>query len=186
MNTTQKIPAGLTDDNIEIFAHNDKVSFTRNGRVFSIRELERHIIRHFMHEMFQNSEARTILRSWCHSAKKMLEQYVFCNYGGFDVTPDFDTKENKSHPEPWNCGMQDTCEGFGKVCRPIGDNGEKITHKEMQVLRAIASGHPDKWLNDKLGITMNTLASHKKNISRKLKLHSKMEMILFAMKNYLI
>lgn len=50
------------------------------------------------------------------------------------------------------------------------DNIEKgaITSRELEVLKLVATGHLNKEIADKLGISFNTVLSHRKNITAKL------------------
>jgi len=77
---------------------------------------------------------------------------------------------------------------------PTGNSGiEKLlstenvlTKREMDVLHQISKGIPDKQVADKLNITSNTVAFHKKSISKKLNVHSKIELVREAVKRGLI
>lgn len=50
------------------------------------------------------------------------------------------------------------------------DNADKgaITARELEVLKLVATGHLNKEIADKLGISFNTVLSHRKNITAKL------------------
>jgi DNA-binding CsgD family transcriptional regulator len=166
------LPAGLTDSNIEIF-HGQYDAFIQDGIVKPIRLLPKEVHKMLLTEMLSNKKGMAVLKKWFSSVPEMLIQYIRCNYGSFDNVPDFNGSLNK---ESWDCGLKCHCAGFGKVCQAI------VTAREIQVLKEIASDSPDKWVAAKLGISQNTLACHKRNIYRKLGVHSKSGATQIAMR----
>jgi len=170
-----EVPAGITDSDVEIFAVDGGLKFTQNGMVHSIDLLPRPILRGLLREMYQNRPAIRALRTIHKSISEMFYHYVICNYGGFDFEPDSAENGRIRNREIWDCGCRGTCKFYGKICNNI------ISPREYQVLGEISTGHPDKWISDRLGIAYNTLAVHKRNIARKLNLHSKAEMTRFIL-----
>lgn len=63
---------------------------------------------------------------------------------------------------------------------------EKLSQREVQVLCEIASGKTNKEIADSLFISVNTVITHRKNISSKLGIRSASGMALYAMMNGLI
>lgn len=61
-----------------------------------------------------------------------------------------------------------------------------LTQREKDVLRLIAAGLTAKEIADRLGITANTVVTHRKNISAKLGIRSASGLSLYAMMNGLI
>lgn len=61
-----------------------------------------------------------------------------------------------------------------------------LTPREADVLRLIAMGCINKEIADRLGITLNTVLSHRKNIAAKLGRRSVASLSLYAMMNGLI
>lgn len=47
-----------------------------------------------------------------------------------------------------------------------------LTDREADVLRLLARGHTYVQVSDRLGVSLHTVASHVKNIYRKLEVHS--------------
>jgi DNA-binding CsgD family transcriptional regulator len=168
------LPAGITDSNIEIFTHEGKLLFTRNGQVQTIERLPVNVRRELIIEMFQNQQAIKALSCMYNSVVQMYKHYIICNYGGFDFEPDSSENGKKRQQESWNCGCKGSCKLYGKVCKSI------LTARESDVIRQISIGIPDKWISDRLNISQGTLSVHKRNIGRKLNLHSKSEMTRFA------
>ena len=62
----------------------------------------------------------------------------------------------------------------------------KLTDRELQVLRLVAQGLNNKDIADKLFISENTVKNHIRNILDKLHLHSRMEAVVYAVKEKLL
>jgi len=62
----------------------------------------------------------------------------------------------------------------------------KLTARELEVLRHVASGATNRDISARLGISENTVKNHVRNILEKLRLHSRMEAVLFAMRTNLL
>jgi DNA-binding NarL/FixJ family response regulator len=65
-------------------------------------------------------------------------------------------------------------------------HGAGLTPREQQVLRELADGHPSKGIADRLGISENTVETHRKNIYSKLGIHSATEAVRVAVKTFLL
>ncbi len=63
---------------------------------------------------------------------------------------------------------------------------EKLTQREIEVLKLIATGLSNKEIADKLFISIKTVDTHKSHLMQKLKCKNSAEMVLFAIKNKLI
>lgn len=184
----QKLPAGLVDANIEIFADGDEVKALYNGSTLMFPDLPESIIDIFRDEMLSNSTAIIALnKAGYRTVSEMLHKYVWCNYGGFDNTPDFDTENQEFVKEYWLCGNRDNCPFNHKICgQLIAPSGEYLTKQEIKIIKLIAQGHFDAELADTLNISPNTIISHKANIFRKLQVNSKNEVTIFAYENNLV
>ncbi len=183
------LPAGLVDSNIEIFSDDsEKIYALHNGKRFDFFDLPEEIIEVFRNEMLSNTNAVIALnKSGLKTINEMLSQYVWCNYGGFDNTPDFVPESQDLIKEFWNCGKRDNCPFHHKVCgQLIAPNGEFITKQEVRIIQLIAKGLFDAELADALNISPNTIISHKANIFRKLQVNSKTECAVFAYKHNLV
>lgn len=67
-----------------------------------------------------------------------------------------------------------------------GDGRAVLSHREIEVLREVASGKTNKEIADALCISVNTVISHRKNISSKLGIRSASALSLYAVMNGLI
>ena len=66
------------------------------------------------------------------------------------------------------------------------DPYEKLTDREKQVLKLIAEGHTHKEVADMLNISVKTVIAHQSNISEKLNIHNRAELIKFAIQRGII
>jgi DNA-binding NarL/FixJ family response regulator len=66
------------------------------------------------------------------------------------------------------------------------DPYESLTDREKQVLKLVAEGRSNKDVADLLGISVKTAMSHREHIMEKLDLHSRTELIRFALKQGII
>lgn len=65
--------------------------------------------------------------------------------------------------------------------RPTG-MVESLTQREIEILRMIGDGRDTKQIADCLQLSMNTVAVHRSNIKKKLKLSTANELVVFAVK----
>ena len=63
---------------------------------------------------------------------------------------------------------------------------EPLTPRELEVLRALTDGLSTPEICERLYIAPNTLRTHVQNIMGKLRVHSKLEAVAFALKNRLV
>lgn len=61
-----------------------------------------------------------------------------------------------------------------------------LTDREKQVLRLVAEGRSNKEVAEALGISVKTAMSHREHVMQKLDLHSRTELIKFALKQGII
>jgi two-component system NarL family response regulator len=62
----------------------------------------------------------------------------------------------------------------------------KLTDRELQVLRLVAKGMSNREIATELFIAENTVKNHVRNLLEKLGMHSRMEAVLFAMRENLL
>jgi DNA-binding NarL/FixJ family response regulator len=70
--------------------------------------------------------------------------------------------------------------------RREADPYETLTDREKQVLKLVAEGRANKEVADLLGISVKTAMSHREHIMDKLDLHSRTELIRFAIRQGII
>ena len=64
--------------------------------------------------------------------------------------------------------------------------GPTLTTRELEVLKLVAKGMSNREIADDLYISENTVKNHVRNILEKLHLHSRMEAVLYAMRERII
>ena len=64
--------------------------------------------------------------------------------------------------------------------------GPKLTERELEVLRLVAHGLNNREIAKQLFISENTVKNHVRNILEKLQLHSRMEAVMYAMREKLL
>ena len=77
------------------------------------------------------------------------------------------------------------------VNRSFGANNsqlsiEVLTEREKDVLTEFASGKVAKEISNELNVSIHTVYTHRKNIMKKLKLNSPVELVMFAVNNGLV
>ena len=65
-------------------------------------------------------------------------------------------------------------------------NTPVLTPREIEVLKLVAKGMSNREIADELYISENTVKNHVRNILEKLHLHSRMEAVLYAMRERII
>ena len=62
----------------------------------------------------------------------------------------------------------------------------KLTDRELEVLKLVAQGLTNREIADQLYISENTVKNHVRNILEKLHLHSRMEAVVYAVREKLL
>jgi len=93
--------------------------------------------------------------------------------GGLVLDPDVAREAMREH---------DGSAGGGDGSDPY----EALTDREKQVLKLVAEGRSNKEVADLLGISVKTAMSHREHVMEKLDLHSRTELIRFAIRQGII
>ena len=77
---------------------------------------------------------------------------------------------------------------FKQMSRPERDQatGLRLTERELEVLRLVAKGLNNREIAKQLFISENTVKNHVRNILEKLQLHSRMEAVMYAVREKLL
>ncbi len=77
---------------------------------------------------------------------------------------------------------------FKQMSRPERDTGPalRLTERELDVLRLVAQGLSNKEIAARLFISENTVKNHVRNMLEKLQLHSRMEAVMYAVRENLL
>ena len=68
----------------------------------------------------------------------------------------------------------------------IDDNLALLTDREREVLQLIAEGKTNKEIASRLGVSINTVETHRKHIMEKLDLHNTAEIVRFAIRKKVV
>jgi len=74
---------------------------------------------------------------------------------------------------------------FRKI-RPREQSDYLLTPHELRLLKLLVEGHNYKTAATELGVTLNTVCFHIKNIYEKMQVHSKSEAVAKALRNRII
>jgi DNA-binding NarL/FixJ family response regulator len=72
------------------------------------------------------------------------------------------------------------------IGRQVEDNLHLLTERETEVMRLIAEGRTNKESAGRLGVTVNTIETHRKHIMEKLDLHNTAEIVRFAIRKNVV
>jgi len=77
---------------------------------------------------------------------------------------------------------------FKQMSKPERATGPalRLTERELDVLRLVAQGHSNKEIASRLFISENTVKNHVRNMLEKLQLHSRMEAVMYAVRENLL
>ncbi len=75
---------------------------------------------------------------------------------------------------------------FDKLLNSHQDEGGSLSQREIDVLRLVAQGHINKEISNELNISVNTVLTHRKNISAKLGIKSVSGLCVYALMNGII
>jgi DNA-binding NarL/FixJ family response regulator len=70
---------------------------------------------------------------------------------------------------------------------PVGVNPwDTLTHREREVLKLVAEGHPNKYIADYYCLSVKTVEKHRSNLMKKLDLHNAAMLTAYAIEKGLI
>ena len=72
------------------------------------------------------------------------------------------------------------------VTMPVGQESKTLSEREQAVAVCVAKGLANKEIADELGISFNTVTTHRRNIARKLNIHSSAGIAIFCVVNKLV
>lgn len=128
------IPAGLVDENIEIFSFENKPYALYKGQRIPFLELPDQILELIWAELTAQESAYLALSfSGYESKTAKLEKYAMCRFGGFDTAPDI-LNGQIVHSEYFDCGFRSVCAMEGIVCKNVVHNGRILTPDDMKMM----------------------------------------------------
>lgn len=103
-----------------------------------------------------------------------------------------DTNEIRNALESVLRGEKYFCEGFNKIRKRLKfsinapDYRSLLTNREIDVLKAIASGMQTKEIAERLHVSVNTVETHRKSLFMKFEVRNAVELVLKAINNGII
>lgn len=67
-----------------------------------------------------------------------------------------------------------------------GQNLDLLTNREVDVLRLLVSGYTNRQIADQLTLSVRTIETHRANLTTKLDLHTRLDLIRFAAQHNLV
>ena len=155
--------------NVEMFAkyHSDTTA--------KLQELKNIIIKYLPHDDLSNNQLTTTLfdiyniEEWL-SNHSNVEEMIF--------VPAIRLLEKRVKSNDTSSRIYQILNG--------AESNETITEREKEIIVCLVQGMINKVIADKLNISVNTVITHRRNISRKLQIHSLAGLTLYAIANNLI
>ena len=82
--------------------------------------------------------------------------------------------------------QKDVTRNISKMIKPLGDTEESLSEREKDIVICLVQGMSNKQMADKLFISVNTVITHRRNIARKLQIHSAAGLTIYAIVNKLV
>lgn len=114
----------------------------------------------------------------------LIEKYCSCLFGAYDGQPDSVDGE-LLHAEYWQCPERHSCPGYGIVCNPLRVAHGVLTERQVDVLELVGQCLIEKEIAHHLGISIETVKIHKRDIRHKAGLSNSMDLVLLAKQNNL-
>jgi len=74
--------------------------------------------------------------------------------------------------------------GGGKT--DVSTGRDELTHREREVLKLVAEGHPNKFIADYLCLSIKTVEKHRSNLMKKLDLHNASMLTSYAIEKGMV
>ena len=75
--------------------------------------------------------------------------------------------------------------GIGKAAN-VGSTWDTLTHREREVLKLVAEGHPNKYIADYLCLSIKTVEKHRQKVMEKLKIHDTASLTRYAVSSGIV
>lgn len=180
-----QLPAGLLDHNYEFFTHEGVHAFClTHSKVIPFEEWDEELLSKIEAQLLRMPRKLVALTDMgIFTRKQMIEQFIICNYGGFDHKADM-INGKLQDTEYWACPNRGKCPQEGTLCDGLKtDTGNQLTHRELEVIKLTAKGHMDKEIATMLDISLTTVHTHAKKIRLKTGLFRKTDITRFAYQN---
>ena len=161
----------MNDYNIETFSkHHDQTDKT-------LRELKLMIIKYLPSDALHNNQLTATLYD-IYNNEEWLRQHAEVEDHIF--TPAIKRLERLTKQEDVSKNISSMVFNGGQ------DNSETLSDREREVIIGVVQGLMNKEIADKMCISVNTVITHRRNIARKLQIHSPAGLTIYAIVNGLV
>lgn len=181
MRTSAFIP-GLICGGLEFFNKGGKTKFLQSGQVKDLSELPYPVIEKLKKIISSNADLEEELKfHYPESEWKRIEMLVHCRYGGLDFFPDVENGEMKDG-DYWACPLRGSCRSEGIICKNLKFNDVEIEPTEIKLMQLLTTSDTNDVIAEKLEIPLGSFHLLKKHLYQKLKVATKQELTLLALK----
>lgn len=167
---------GLLDGNVDDRYDIDTFSKHHDQIDMKLRELKNIIIKYLPSDSRSNNQLIATLHD-LYSNEEWLKQHARIEDEMF--IPVIRNLENKFK-------KNDVSVKISRMISQNKDGGEALSDREKDVVVALVQGMTNKEIADHLFISVNTVITHRRNIARKLQIHSPAGLTIYAIVNNLV
>ena len=165
----QTLPAGVCDNNDEIFHSNGEDYAFKGGVRLRYDQFPETLYTKIDNTMALRTKALAALDDMgLKDLHLRRRQFIRCNNSSFDFVPDVCADVHTLNTEYVPCSIRRNCKYEGDLCQGVPVAHGTLSMRELEVMGSIRIGLYDKEICHKLDIRPDTLKTHKRNIQRKL------------------
>ena len=165
----ERLQAGESDDDFDIETFSKHHGQTNQ----KLRELKNIILKYLPSDMHHNNRLTAALYD-IYNCETWLSQHA-------------EVEENIFLPAIRRLEKQlrknDVAVKISNMINPGGENSETLSEREKDVVIGVVQGMTNKEIADHLCISINTVITHRRNIARKLQIHSPAGLTIYAIVN---
>ncbi|PWN67631.1 helix-turn-helix transcriptional regulator [Chryseobacterium oncorhynchi] len=179
MASTRLYP-GMCDASLEIFFNEkeNELMIIKGGSVMNYDSLPDSETQ-FLDEIIKNeTDVRMILESWSLSNKDQKKMLAKCRFGGLNFSPDY--KNGECQPDGIDCPLANECIGFGKVCKPINYNGNRLSNFDIKTIQLLISSMKNTVIAEELEIPLGSFETYRTKLYKNLNVNTKQELARVA------
>lgn len=106
-----------------------------------------------------------------------VRRFIKCNFGLYDNMVDVDQNWNFRF-EFVGCPLRGECKAFNIICNPKFNS--TLSDQQKRVMKLCYEGRSDEEISEKLFLSIHTVKNHRRNVFRKLDIHSMAEFMRYA------
>lgn len=177
MNSTKLYP-GMCDGKLEFFFNQkeNKMMAILNGQIKNFEDLKEPETNFLLEIIESDEELKTLLnRLYPGNLKQQKERLAKCRFGGLNFEADFCNTTKQISCDMIDCPIRNSCEGNGIICKPLNYDGNRLSNKEIDAIRLLATIDKNTTIAEKLEMPIGTFNVFRTNLYGKLKIETKQE-----------